>query len=81
MVFVLENWQIRGVKTDDEGRKSVVYLATVPWRVKMVRVAVSMNDNLIVSAFADTSSTTKWNEGDIDYFAKRYQDLEIRDAS
>ena len=48
VVHVLENWQLRGVNTDDRGRQSVVYLALVHWRSKMVRVVVSMADNLIV---------------------------------
>ena len=81
VVYVLENWQLRGVRTDRYGRRSVVYLAVVPWRRKMVRVAVSMNDDVIITAFADTTATTNWNRGNIDHFIEYYADLEVRDDS
>ena len=80
VVYVLENWQFRGILTEDDGRQSVVYLAVVPWRNKFVRVAVSVDDELIITAFADKRATNNWNLGNIDYFADSYDNLEARDA-
>ena len=80
VAYVLENWQLRGVKTDDWGRQSIVYLAVVPWRRKMVRVAVSMDDTSIVTAFPDRKATVNWNKREYGYFARRLASLEIRDV-
>ena len=79
--FVLENWVIRGVKTDADGRQSLCYWAFVPQLEKMVRVAVSMDDTTIITAFRDTAATRHWNEGNLSYFVRHYQDLEERVAS
>ena len=81
VVYVLENWQLRGIKTDNFGRQSVVYLAIVPWRERMVRVAVSTNDELIITALTDGPATKNWSNGNIEYFTTRYRNLEVRDAS
>lgn len=47
----------------------------------MMRVAVSIDDETVITAFPDGSATNKWNKGNLDYFAKRYQNLEMRDES
>ncbi len=77
---VLNNWLLRGVRAEDDGRQSIVYLAFVPGTDKMVRVAVSMDDRVIVTAFLDSKATLRWNRGNRDYFVQRYRDLEERYA-
>ena len=79
--FVLDNWVIRGVKTDADGRQSLCYWAIVPQLEKMVRVVVSMDDTTIITAFRDTAATRHWNKGNLSYFVRHYQDLEERVAS
>ncbi len=44
-----------------------------------MRVAVSIDDRRIISAFLDTTATEKLNSGDIDYFQRNYERLEVRD--
>ena len=78
---VLENWEIRGVKTDSDGRQSLCYWAFVYGLEKMVRVAVSMDDTTIITAFRDSPATRKWRKLDISYFDRKYRRLEVRDAS
>ena len=81
MEHVLDNWVIRGIKTDALGRQSMCHLAFAPQLEKMVRVAVSMDDNRIITAFPDDTATKHWNEGNLSYFVRHYQDLEERVAS
>lgn len=47
---------------------------------KIVIVAVSMDDDKIVTAFASTKMTRKWWQGDRNYFARYYQRFEERDG-
>ncbi len=47
----------------------------------MIRVVVSLDDERIVTAFLDRVATRNWNKGNRDYFARRYQSLEVRDES
>ena len=79
--YVLENWVIRGIHTSPDGRQSRIYLAVVPGLGKMVRVAVSIDDETVVTAFPDGSATNNWNKRNLDYFTRRYQNLEMRDES
>ena len=79
--FVLENWAIRGIKTDADGRQSLCYWAYAAELEKMVRVAVSMDDTTIITAFRDTPATRKWRNLDLAYFDRKYRRLEVRDAS
>ena len=79
--YVLENWVIRGIKTDADGRQSLCYWASVPELEKMVRVAVSIDDTAIITAFRDTPATHKWRNSDLSYFERRFRHLEVRDAS
>ena len=46
-----------------------------------MRVAVSMDDQRIPTAFADTPATDKWNSGDFDYFQRIYEEWEIRNEA
>ncbi len=78
---VLENWVIRGIKIDADGRQSLCYWAYVPELEKMVRVAVSIDDTAIITAFRDTPATQKWRNSDLSYFDRRFRHLEVRDAS
>ncbi len=47
----------------------------------MLRVAVSLDDELIITAFPDRTATGHWNKGNLDYFDRTYQSLEVRDES
>lgn len=78
---VLENWVIRGIKTESNDRQSLCYWAFVPGLGNMVRVAVSMDDSLIITAFQDRVATRNWNRGDRAYFVRHFRNLEVRDAS
>ena len=74
----LDNWTIKGVRTDAGGRESMNYLAYSPDLGRLVRVVVSMDDQTIVSAFQDGNATRALNRGDTSYFKRAFKDLEIR---
>ena len=76
----LENWVIRGVRNGVEGRPNMAYLGWVEIRGvrRLMRVGVSMDDRRIATAFLDTKATDKWNSGDMAYFQRNYQRLEVR---
>ena len=78
---VLDNWLIRGIYTDSRGTRSWGYLAFVTGLDKMVNVAVSLDDERIVTAFLDRTATGHWNRGNRDYFEMRYENLEIRNEN
>ena len=44
-----------------------------------MRVAVSIDDRRIISAFLDTTATKKLINGDMGYFQRNYERLEVRD--
>jgi hypothetical protein len=48
---------------------------------RLMRVAVSMDDRRIVTAFLDTAATEKLNSADFDYFQRNYGRLEIRNEA
>ena len=77
---VLNNWILRGVHAEADGRQSVVHFAYVPAHAKLIRVAVSMDGERITTVLPDRTATRNWNSMNLDYF-NRYQDLEERDAS
>ncbi len=79
--YVLENWVISGVRMSPDGRSSRIYLALVHGLRRMVRVAVSMDDERIVTAFIDSAATKHWSRRNLDYFDTHYQNLEVRDES
>ena len=81
IVPILERWVIRGVRTEEGGRQSMCYIAFVSGVTEMVRVAVSMDDERIINAFLDRTATRHWNKGNTGYFARVYEDLEVRDES
>ena len=77
--YILENWVVRGIYTDIEETQSWVYFATLPDLGKMVRVAVSMDDERIATAFPDTQATNHWNRRNMGYFERKYGNVEVRD--
>ena len=80
IAFVIDNWQLQGIYSDPQtGRDSRVYLAFVPGIDRVVRVAVSMDQTRILSAFPDRNATRNLARGNRDYFADKYRDLEERD--
>lgn len=78
IVAVLENWIIRGVRTDFNGRQSMAYLGWVEYegRNRLMRVAVSLDDQRIITAVLDGTATDKMEEGNWDYFRRHYAELE-----
>lgn len=78
IVAVLENWIIQGVRTDIDGRQSIAYLGWVEYegRNRLMRVAVSMDDQRIITAVLDGTATDKMEKGDWDYFRRHYAELE-----
>ena len=78
---VLENWVIRGTRYDRHGRQSIAFLGWVEFGgdQRLMRVAVSMDDQRIISAFLDTTAAVKLNSGDMGYFQRNYARLEARD--
>lgn len=77
---VLNNWILRGVHTEADGRQSIVHFAYVPAHAKLIRVAVSMDGERITTVLPDRTATRNWSNMNLDYF-DRYQNLEDRDAS
>ena len=81
VAHVLENWVIRGICNDSGRRQSQAYWGFVPGLGQMVKVAVSMDDEVIVTAYLDRTATIHWNKGNRGYFANRCKGLEERDAN
>ena len=83
LVEVLENWVMRGVRYADDGRPNMAYLGWVEHggSERLMRVGVSMDDRRITTAFLDTKATDKLNSGDMAYFQRNYERLEVRDES
>ena len=77
---VLDHWLVRGIRTERDGSQSWCYMAFVSGMDEMVRVAVSMDDETIITAFQDRTATRHWNKGNRDYFIRNYENLEERDA-
>ena len=77
---VIEHWIIRGIRTERDGSHSRCYIAFVPGLDEMVRVAVSMDDEVIITGFRDRTATRHWNTGNSGYFVRNYQNLEERNA-
>ena len=78
---VLEHWVVRGVCTDSGGTQSVVHWSYAPRFNRMIRVAVSLDDNTIITAYPDRTAGRHWDRGDLEYFTRRCQDVEVRYAS
>lgn len=80
VAHALDNWFVRGIHTDKDGRESWNYLAYVPELDKVVRVSVSMDDERIINAFPDTGATQAYRRNDRTYFERRLKTLEVKDV-
>ena len=80
---VLNNWVVRGIRQDRDGRRSIAFLGWIEHSGsrRLMRVAVSIDDRRIISAFLDGKAAEKLNSNDIDYFQRHYERLEVRDES
>ena len=79
VVYALENWVIRATHLDPVTRlESVLHFAPVPPLRGILRIAVSIDDEKIVTAFIDQEATIRWKRGDLDYFYDIYYDVEVR---
>lgn len=88
LVEVLHNWVARGIRYDDPRyneprRASMVYWGWIEYAgtERLMRVAVSMDDRRIASAFADDTATEKMNRGDVGYFQRNYEQWEMRNEA
>ena len=81
LTSVLNNWVVRGIRTDCCGRQSIAFLGWIEYSGgrRLMRVAVSIDNQRIISAFLDTTATEKLNSGDMEYFQRNYEGLEVRD--
>ena len=77
---VLDNWVVRGIRTAPDGEQSWNYYAFVPGRNSMLRMAVSLDDERIVSAFPDEGTTKAWHRGDLGYFRRHLAAVEERNG-
>ena len=82
--YILDNWVIAGDRQDPEtGKWSRNYMAEVPEIGKMAMVAVSLEadspPNFISTSHVVGKLTTRWRQGDLDYFYRRFQRVEIRE--
>ena len=77
---VLADWVVRGIRTDRDGRRSIAFLGWIEHRGRrrLMRVAVSIDDRRVISAFLDGKATEKLNNNDMDYFQRNYEKLEVR---
>ena len=75
----LANWILRGVRIDEYGEESMCYIGPAPGIRGVIRVVVSLDDEIIITAFADQSATRALRRGDDDYFDMDYEDWEKRD--
>ncbi len=78
IAYVLDNWRIRGVATDEQNRQSMAHYAFVPGQGKVVRVAVSMDGKRFITAFIDSDATKYWHQGTQAYFSGKIANMEVR---
>lgn len=79
--YVLENWVVRGICTDDNGSVTITYWGFIPGRDLMLRVPVSLDNAEIVSAHFDQWATKRIAEMGRPWFQERCRELEVRDDS
>ena len=79
VAYVLNNWQLRGVDITLDREPSYVYFAYIPEHAKVLKVAVSIDDERIVTTHFDTRATKDLRRGTRNYFLRKYHDLEERD--
>ena len=78
---VLDNWLIRGDCIDSRGSRTMTHWGVPPGSKTLLRVAVSLDDERIVTAYPDRAATITWRSGNIGWFTERCKDLEVRDES
>ena len=79
VAHALENWTLRGVRIDSYGEESMCYIGPAPGIQIMIRVAISMDDEKIITAFTDDRATRALRRGDDSYFDMDYEYWERRD--
>ena len=82
IISVLDNWIIRGIKTDASGRQSTAYWGWVAFECveRLLRVNVSMDDRRLTTAYLDSRATRKFLIGDMLYFQRNYAGLEVQNV-
>ncbi len=78
--YVLENWIIRGICEDSAGSITTTYWGIVPGQNRFMRVAVSLDDERIVTAHSDGKVARRLNQEGRLWFESRCRHLEVRDA-
>ncbi len=78
VAYVLDNWQLRGIDNTPGREPSHVYFAYIPEHTKIMKVAISLDDERIVTTHLDARATKDFQRGTRNYFVK-YQGLEERD--
>ena len=77
--FVIENWQLRGLQWDAHREEWMrVFFAIVPEKEKMVVVVARHDQNHVITSHTHSEATKRWTRGDVDYFRRKYTDLELR---
>ena len=81
---VLDNWSVRCVSVDTNGREGLTHWGRVIYEDKehLMRVVTNVDTGSIVSAYLDKKATRDWQAGRLDYFQRRcLRDLEVRNVS
>ena len=80
IVSVLDNWVIRGIKTDANGRQSTAYWGWVLFEgaERLMLVSVSIDDRRLTTAHLDSRATRKLATGDMQFFQSNYADIEVQ---
>ncbi len=84
IVGVLDNWLVRCISVDTNGREGLTHWGLVIFEDKehMMRVVSNIETGAIVSAYLDRKATRDWQSGRLDYFRRRcLRDLEVRNVS
>ena len=79
VAYVLNRWQLRGIDITLDREPSYVYFAFIPELSRALKVAVSIDDERIVTTHFDRSATSDLRRGTRGYFLRKYQALEERD--
>ena len=78
---VLDNWLIRGDCIDSRGSRTMTHWGVRPGFKTLLRVAVTLDDETIVTSYPDRAASDNWLRGNIGWFKERCKDLEVRDES
>ena len=78
IAYVLDNWVLRGIFPTSDGRECWRYYAFVSRVGRVVRVAVSLDDERVIVGFIDSEATRHLRQGDFSYFANKSRAMETR---